>query len=163
MLPMLATPPPSPPAIVEYVVPVTVECVLSASKYYKIPVALLAGIMSAEGGEVAKYSTNSNGTRDYGPMQINTIWLGELAPYGFTEKTLINNGCANVFAGAWILSKQLAKHSTWDAVGHYHSGTPKLNKKYQQRVALHIRAINKIKDVVTRANRTIFRNMRKEK
>jgi soluble lytic murein transglycosylase-like protein len=162
MFPIQAAPPPTPPAQIEYVVPVTAECVLSASQHYNVPVALITAIMDTESGEVAKANNNSNGTQDYGPMQINTIWLKELEQYGFTQKVLINNGCANVFAGTWILAGKLAKYPTWEAVGRYHSNTPHLKRTYQQRVAARLRSITKISDVIGRANRTIFKNLRKK-
>lgn len=158
-----APPPPPPPAHVEYVVPVTAECVLSASSRYQVPVALITAVMATEGGEVSKFSTNTNGTKDYGPMQINTIWLEELGQYGFTEKILTNNGCANVFAGTWILSKYLSRYSTWEAVGRYHSGTPKLKRAYQERVAARLKSIRKVSDVIARANRSIAKYFRQRR
>jgi soluble lytic murein transglycosylase-like protein len=157
MLPMPATPPPTPPAIVEQVAPVTVECVLAASQHYSVPVAVLAAVMATEGGEVTKYSTNTNGTKDYGPMQINTVWLPQLQEYGISEVALRDNGCVNVIAGAWILSSHLAKYPTWEAVGSYHSRTPKYKEAYKNRVLQRLRSIKSVKDVIDRANRALFK------
>lgn len=77
---------------------------------------------------------NSNGTRDIGVMQINSIWLPKLAPYGITEQHLYEP-CVNIAVGAWILRQQQLKFgNTWEAVGAYHSKTPTHKWKYAGQV-----------------------------
>ncbi|MBI1301410.1 MAG: transglycosylase SLT domain-containing protein [Alphaproteobacteria bacterium] len=114
-----------------------------AAQTYDVPPALLAGIYKAEGGKVGQEVSNTNGSFDLGPMQINTIWLPELADeWGVsTDKArqlVRDDVCTNVKVAAWILrghldeTKSLAK-----ALQHYHSRTPQYGDKYKQRV-LHL-------------------------
>lgn len=158
MLAMPATPPPTPPAIVQQASPVTVQCVMDASGRYKVSLAVLMAIMATEGGQVGQASVNKNGTRDNGPMQINTVWVKELKQYGITEQVLKNNGCMNVMAGAWILSKHFSKFPPWKAIGAYHSLTPHLNQAYQKRVYKRMQAIKDVQTVIDRANKHLFRS-----
>jgi hypothetical protein len=51
---------------------------------------------------------NDNGSYDLGPMQINTIWLPELAQsWGVSESTAYkwvrDDPCTNMGVAAWIL------------------------------------------------------------
>ena len=105
--------------------PVTVECVTSAASLAGVHPAVLIGIMDKEGGRVGGKTQNKNGTFDYGPMQVNTVWLGKLSQFGITKELLMNNGCVNVHIGAWVLAVQIREYgNTWAAVGAYHSRTP---------------------------------------
>lgn len=107
--------------------PVTVECMVEAAEYHQVPMAILAAVMRQEDGRVGKKSPNKNGSYDHGPMQVNTLWLDELAAQGVSYGLLMNNGCANVYAGAWILRQSMddAAGNPWIAVGYYHTGAPR--------------------------------------
>lgn len=71
---------------------------------------------------------------DIGLMQINSIWLQELAVHGIHRQHLLD-ACINIHVGAWILARQIRKYgNTWQAVGAYHSATPDLNVRYARRV-----------------------------
>ena len=77
---------------------------------------------------------NTNGTRDIGVAQVNTIHLATLEKHGIGENEL-KDGCVNTYVGAWLLSKQIAKHGlNWFGVAAYHSTTPAKNARYQQLV-----------------------------
>ncbi len=65
---------------------VPIECINEAAVTYSVPASLIISVLSVEGGEVGMASPNSNGTFDYGPMQINTIWLDKIRPYGITRQ-----------------------------------------------------------------------------
>jgi len=73
-------------------------------------------------------------------MQINTLWLPELAAHwGVSEKRafelLRDDPCVNTGVSAWILRSHL--NETGDlakAVGYYHSRTPHLTEAYKKRV-----------------------------
>jgi Transglycosylase SLT domain len=134
---MWSMPPPS-----QILMPVTAECVVSASNQYKVHPALLLSIMNVEGGTVGAASANSNKTFDLGPMQINTVHLQKLIPFGISAEKLKNNGCLNVHIGAYLLKKQevdmsatVNKSSIWKAVANYHSKTQNLGLAYAQKVA----------------------------
>jgi soluble lytic murein transglycosylase-like protein len=111
-----------------------------ASQTYDVPPAVMLGIMKAEGGTVGQEVRNSNGTYDLGPMQINTVWVPELAQsWGVTESTakrwIRDDACTNMGVSAWILKNHLIETGNIkQAIAHYHSRTPHYGKKYQKRV-----------------------------
>jgi hypothetical protein len=80
-------------------------------------------------------NNNSNGSVDYGLMQINTIHLPTLARYGI-DKGALMSPCKNVYIAAWLLRQQINKYgNTWAAVGAYHSSTPALRNQYAHQIA----------------------------
>lgn len=115
--------------------PVTQECIIETAHRFNLPILLLHTILKVEGGEVGKVNYNTNDTYDIGPMQINSIWLKEFMPY-VTPTQILYNGCVNVQIGAWILRSNInkAQGNFWKGVGNYHSGTPHLHRKYQEKV-----------------------------
>lgn len=122
-----------PSALVIHGVPI--ECINQAALTYNVPAKLILSILAVEGGEVGMASPNKNGTHDYGPMQINTIWLSKIKRYGYTQEQIQYDPCANVMVGAWILSQNIADSTDlWRGIGGYHSYNPALNQKYQNKV-----------------------------
>lgn len=124
-------------------VPVTSQCLVAAADRYRVPVAALVGVMRAERGRVGMAHANPNGTDDYGPMQINSIWVPVLARYGITRAELRYNGCVNVSVGAWILQRRIAQTGAlWSGIGAYHSAVPGLARRYEIHVYRALRALN---------------------
>lgn len=132
--------------------PAYAGCFAEAAERYNVPLALLRAVALQEGGSVGTASHNTNGTVDYGVMQINTFWLDILADFGYTKHTLRWNRCANIHAGAWILARQLKRAGVlgdptpppaklWNAVGNYHSHTPRLNNRYALSVWQHYKRL----------------------
>lgn len=117
------------------VVPVTEQCVAEAAARFDLPTTVLYSILKVEGGKVGKTNKNTNGTYDMGPMQINSIWLPTFSKY-LSKHEIINDGCKNVLAGAWILKANIVRvHGDfWRGVGNYHSRTKGLNERYQWKV-----------------------------
>lgn len=114
---------------------VPVECINKAAVTYFVPAKVIISVLAVEGGRVGMAKKNTNDTYDYGPMQINSVWLKRIAPYGYTRNQLQYNPCINVMVGTWILSKHIAdSHSYWQGVGDYHSYTINLNQAYQEKV-----------------------------
>ena len=115
-------------------------CLMLASQTYSVPPAVLVGIYKAEGGQIGQEVANTNGTHDLGPMQINTIWLPELADkWGVNEDTarkwVRDDACTNVGVAAWIFKGHLDEtQSLSQAIAHYHSRTPLHGTKYKARV-----------------------------
>lgn len=73
---------------------------------------------------------NTNGSKDYGLMQINSSWLPTLRRYGVTEQSLFIP-CTNADIGAWILADNFRRLGvTWNAVGAYNAMTPWKRVKY---------------------------------
>lgn len=115
-------------------------CLMLASQTYSVPPAVLVGIYKAEGGKVGQEVANSNGSYDLGPMQINTIWLPELADkWNVNESTarkwVRDDACTNVGVSAWILKSHLDETGSLSkAIAHYHSRTPRHGTRYKKRV-----------------------------
>lgn len=115
-------------------------CLMLASQTYSVPPAVLVGIYKAEGGKVGQEVRNKNGSYDMGPMQINTVWLPQLAEkWGVNESTarkwVRDDACINVEIAAWILKSHLLETgSLSQAIAHYHSRTPIYGGRYQKRV-----------------------------
>jgi hypothetical protein len=115
---------------------VPIECVNKAAVIYHVPAKLILSVLVIEGGHVGLALANKNGSFDYGPMQINSIWLPQIQKYGYTQRQLQYDPCVNVMVGTWILSQNIANASTtWRGVGGYHSHTPTLNYHYQTKVS----------------------------
>lgn len=115
-------------------------CVQAAAARYAVPVDLVRAIIRTEGGTTGQSVGNTNGSRDMGLMQINTIHLRN-APHfleerGITRELLINNECLNIHVGTYILSYELAREDAdfWTNVGAYNSRTPKHNRVYRGKV-----------------------------
>jgi hypothetical protein len=115
---------------------VTFECAKESGEMFNVPLAMIFVIMDTEGGKVGSYRVNKNGSRDLGPMQINTLWLPKLKALGINEKNLRDNGCLNVAVASWILRSHLknAKNDPLIAVSYYHSKTPSRRKIYLKEV-----------------------------
>lgn len=121
-------------------------CLLLAAQTYSIPPAVLVGIYQVEGGRVGQaVGPNDNGTYDLGPMQINTLWLPELADHwGVSEATakkwVKDDPCTNTGVAAWILRGHLDETGDLSkAIAHYHSRTPRFGQSYKAKVVSSIR------------------------
>ncbi|MHB8408974.1 MAG: lytic transglycosylase domain-containing protein [Acidiferrobacterales bacterium] len=125
--------------------PVTTNCVSYAAQAYGVPLAAVVGVLRAEGGKVGMARKDPDGTTDYGPMQINSVWLPTLSRAGITASLLRYDGCLNIAVGAWILRWQIASHhgSVWAGIGAYHSDKPSLARQYEFNV---YRALNRVRN-----------------
>lgn len=131
---------------------VPVECINQAAVTYFVPAKIIISVLDVEGGEPGIARPNRNGTFDYGPMQINTIWLPQIAPYGYTREQVQYDPCINVMVGAWILSRKIASSMEedgkggdyWRGVAGYHSFTPGLNAHYQSKVLTNYRLLSEV-------------------
>lgn len=114
---------------------VPINCINQAAVEYHVPATLIISVLKIENGYPGTVNLNSNGTRDYGPMQINSIWLSKIRPFGYTRYLIQNNPCANVAVGTWILSQEIAQNKLlWKGVGDYHSHTFTENQSYSSKV-----------------------------
>lgn len=83
---------------------------VSAGNHYGVDPRLLWCIAKVESGlNPYARNKNKNGTYDIGMMQINTVHLPTLSNYGITEQMLYDTR-TNIYVGAWVLSKCIAKH-----------------------------------------------------
>lgn len=119
---------------------IVASCLFVAAETYKVPPAVMLGILSVEGGRVGQAVGNTNGSYDLGPMQINTIWIPELAKHwNVSEETakkwVRDDPCTNLNVAAWILRKHINETgSLADAIAYYHSRTPHFGKRYKKKV-----------------------------
>lgn len=114
---------------------VPVECINRAAIMYYVPATVIISVLSIEGGRVGSANRNHNGTIDYGPMQINSLWLSKLEKYGYTKTQLQYDPCVNVAVGTWILARAIADgRSPWEGIGNYHSHIYNQNMQYRYKV-----------------------------
>ncbi|MEY4676510.1 MAG: hypothetical protein RLZZ470_1017 [Pseudomonadota bacterium] len=108
------------------------RCIQNAAEYHEVDPQLLRAILMVESRLNPKaMNRNTNGTRDIGVAQINSIHLPVLKVHGIQEDHL-KDACINTYVGAWILRKQIAKHGlNWFGIATYHSTTPDKNYRYQ--------------------------------
>ncbi len=103
-------------------------CVIHAAQLYGVPQAGIIAILETEGGETGAVTQNPNGSRDIGPMQVNSLWLDLLAgawavPADAAEQALRDRPCTNIAVGTWILADCIRRQDGdfWRGVGCYHA------------------------------------------
>ena len=112
------------------------KCAIEVEKITGIDQNVIAAIKIAESGTRfdSVLNHNSNGSVDIGIMQTNSIWFTELARYGI-HREMLHDNCVSVKVAAWMLLGHLKKtDDLWEAVGRYHSKTPKFKIPYQNKV-----------------------------
>lgn len=116
-------------------------CLMAAAEAHQIPPALILILLKVEGGRLGAVSGNTNATVDIGPMQVNTIWVPQIARHWRTSNeaaflALRDNFCANLEGGSWILRQALdeARGDFWSGVGIYHSHNPVHKDAYLRKV-----------------------------
>jgi hypothetical protein len=123
-------------------------CMLAISQFHHLPPRLLPSIQAVEGGYPGAIHHNTDGSDDYGVMQINSRWVQPLADYivymrqprmtpTLVRARLIEDPCFNIaMAGAILQAEwQMAGHDWMAAVGNYHSRTPALHREYLAQVS----------------------------
>lgn len=124
--------------------PLTLACVMDASRANGIPLAALLGILATEGGSMGEALGNRNGSWDLGCFQVNTVHLNELAALGMSPNAVLRDGPTNAFAAAWLLRKEYQRAGNlWQAVGAYHSRTPHLRDAYIRRVRDNLKKLRR--------------------
>ena len=116
-------------------------CLLLAAQTYSIPPAVLIGIYQVEGGQVGQeVGPNDNGSYDLGPMQINTLWIPELADHwgvsqAAAKRWVRDDPCVNTGVAAWILRGHIEETGDLStAIAHYHSRTRNFGHPYRKKV-----------------------------
>jgi len=120
--------------------PADAFCYEAAGSRYGISPNLLYAISKGESSfNPIAINYNTNGSYDYGLMQINSSWEPTLRKLGIPWGTLANP-CTNVMVGAWVLSQCIRDYGyTWPAVGCYNSRTPSKRDRYAARIARIVR------------------------
>lgn len=105
--------------------PLTFAAIVHAANHYGVPLAPLLGILATENGRLGEALSNTNGTWDLGPFQVNTVHLNDLSEIGYTPEAIMADGPVNALAAAWLFRQEINKAGNlWHGVGHYHSRTP---------------------------------------
>jgi soluble lytic murein transglycosylase-like protein len=123
-------------------------CFEEAGQEYNIAPLLLWSIAKNESGfNPQAVGRNTNGTFDYGVMQINSTWATTL---GKERWNALADPCTNVRTGAWILRQCIDKYGyNWKAVGCYNSQTPSKRDRYAAR----------IETIIQKAQKTVQRKL----
>lgn len=112
------------------------NCWIAAGERYGVSPELLYTIARVESGLNPKAigPLNSNGTRDYGIMQINEMHLPELAKHGIRKEDLLDP-CTNINVGAWVLAGMVKRYGqTWESVGAYNAKSKEKRELYVGKV-----------------------------
>jgi soluble lytic murein transglycosylase-like protein len=111
-------------------------CFDEAGALYGIAPRLLWTISKGESDfNPLAVNRNSNGSYDFGLMQINSSWAPALRKMGISWESLADP-CTNVKVGAWVLARCMHDYGyTWAAVGCYNSRTPSKRDRYAARIA----------------------------
>ena len=117
-------------------------CFNEAGTLFDIPPKLLQAIAKVESNyNPVAVHWNSNGSYDYGLMQINSWWASP-SRLGEDVWSTISDPCTNVMVGAGILANLIERHGyVWKSVGYYNSGNNKRQKRYIDRVYRAMREI----------------------
>ncbi|SBW08068.1 conserved exported hypothetical protein [uncultured delta proteobacterium] len=119
--------------------PLTADCVAEAARVSDLPLAALIGILATENGRTGEALQNNNGTWDMGPFQVNTTHINELVKMGIAPEAVLQDGCTNAYAAAWLLRKEYNRTGNiWQAIGAYHSRTPHRRDAYIAQVKSHL-------------------------
>lgn len=104
----------------------------AASNRYNVPVPILSAVMDKEStGNPIAVHVNSNGTADYGLMQINS---NNLAGLGLNKES-VYDPATNINAGASILASNYSAYGSWDqALSAYNTGSPTKGAGYASSV-----------------------------
>lgn len=118
-----------------------VSCLSLAAANSRLPPAIIVSILAVEGGKVGTASPNEDGSSDFGPGQINSIWVPEVArTVGIdpveAQRRLQWDECFNIRVTAAILRREidLAGGDFWTGVAHYHSHEPREGQSYMVKV-----------------------------
>ena len=117
-------------------------CFEEAGEQYGINPRILRAIAKVESNfNPRAINWNTNGTYDFGVMQINSIWAATL---GRERWDTLGDPCTNVKTGAQILSGCMKKYGySWQAIGCYHSQTPDKRDRYAVTVFKQLQRIDR--------------------
>jgi hypothetical protein len=101
----------------------------------------LWALRDQEGGWLGASVLNTNGSRDLGPLQINSWWVPRIAslvgrPVDQVHSWLRTDACFNAEVARWIFLTALGQsRDYWRAIGVYHSPTGWRQQRYALSVA----------------------------
>lgn len=116
-------------------------CFEEAGYMYNISPQLLLTVTKEESNfNPLAIHWNTDGSYDYGLMQINSSWYKVIGPERWMS---LSDPCTNVKVGAWILADCMKRYGyTWEAVGCYNAKSPGKRIKYAWRIYRALRQNN---------------------
>ncbi len=133
-------------------------CFAAAARRYHVNREVLIAIAWKESHFLPWYRhVNSDGSTDYGLMQINSRNLASL----HLDAQSVMAPCTNIMAGAELYSRQVKRFgNTWRAVGSYHSTTPPLRDAYSKDISKRYGWIETLRGWFDRARAAVERTLR---
>lgn len=118
-------------AIFAHVGAARADCFDNSAAYHNVNPWILRAIAARESRfNPATVSRNKNNTVDIGIAGINSVHLPELERFGISQNDLLDS-CKSMYVAGWRLAKMIKKYgNTWEAVGAYHSETPRHRDRY---------------------------------
>lgn len=118
----------------------------SAAKYYGLNPVLLYAIAKTESNfnPRAINCANTNGSCDYGLMQINSIHLPMLGNIGVKKEDLLDPK-TNVYVGTWVLKNCIKRHGFNEYALNCYNGKLR-NNPYANKVLRNYYALNDLFD-----------------
>jgi soluble lytic murein transglycosylase-like protein len=108
-------------------------CFEEAGRLYNVPPELLWAIAKVESQfDPAAIHYNTNGSYDFGVMQVNSSWARRLGPERWSA---LGDACYNVKVGAWVLADCLQRYGpTEEGIGCYNALDGKKRSIYAGKV-----------------------------
>jgi soluble lytic murein transglycosylase-like protein len=130
--------------------PLVIQCISRSAVHFGINPLLVQAVINVEGGGTSA-NKNSNGTLDYGTMQINDVKFPEVKQRfpTVTKQELTHDRCINVAVGTWVLYDHAANSgSVWKAIAWYNSKTPGVGDAYRNKVLREYQKLIKSPDAI---------------
>lgn len=108
-------------------------CFDEASDAYGVSAVVLWAIAKGESGfRTDAINRNTDGSYDFGVMQINSSWRKQLGEKLWNS---LGDPCTNIKVGAWIYSDCVRRYgNTWEAIGCYNAKNPHKRVRYARKV-----------------------------
>ncbi len=121
-------------------VPQWQSCFVVAGHKYGIDPLLLEAIARQESGlnPLAVNDRNTDGSSDYGLMQINTLHIPGLVREGLISgyRDLLTRPCLNIQIGARLLARHFQRCGVnWNCLGSYNAGFADTRHRLRERYA----------------------------
>lgn len=132
------------------------SCFKEASRKYNVPLPILLAVAYTESRFKTKArNSNRNGTRDYGIMQVNSLWSKQAYKMGYSWKKIKYSPCTNLMFGSRILRDNHRRLGNWkSAIGAYNAGFGNTAKAKKRRNSYY-RLVMKHKSVAKRTFKKI--------
>lgn len=119
--------------LAHFPLPAAAFCFEEAALAQGVPAGLLWAIAKVESAfDPLAVQHNTNGSVDFGVMQINSRWIGHWPEV--TEEAL-RDPCINVQIGARVLADCLNRYGyTWEGIGCYNAVSPDKRASYARRI-----------------------------